>query len=376
MHRFNDMLQSGGGHTAQDIGSAPGSCDAADDAWHKREKDGEDMGSMGIKVGLAWGCLLAVLAVGASEVRAESRQFCRQYASTTADVVRDAISKNPACQDYHRGVHDNYDMHFNWCIHNSRDTVMGATDHIRSLAAPAGPGVYARHNAWVIRKDYPGICSAEIIDRSKGQYLGELLRFQFSSGDFRIVSDYTGGGDFTHILVDGQAFPAHFAHESDAVVARIDRNLVSALKRGSVLNLNFDPTGPQYSLSGSSAAIDLMTQCARGQNPSPQPAPASAGPNVIHGACKLMVDGRMLLDIRQDCPIWMANDGTGTFWVNTDRDVYLDDYFAEVKPSGNGLASGHWNGERGATHAQAWPGDDIRLGNGGCWSNACATICA
>ena len=347
----------------------------------------------GTKVGLAWGCLLAVLAVGASDSRAESRQFCRQYASTTADVASDAISRNPACQDYNRGVHANYDMHFNWCMNNSRDTVTGAADHIRSLAAscagaarsqpPAAndePGVFARHKAWVVRSDHPGSCSAEIIDRSKGQYSGELLRLQFSGGEFLLVSDYTGGGDFVHILVDGQVYPTHFSHESDTVVARIDRNLVAALKRGSVLNLNFDPTGPQYSLSGSSAAIDLMMQCARGQSPSsqpaPPPAPASGGPDVIHGACKLMVDGRMLLDIRQDCPIWMANDGTGAFWINTDRDVYLGDYFAEVTPSGNGLASGHWNGERGATHAQAWLGDDFRLGNRGCWSNARATICA
>ncbi|PWR23237.1 hypothetical protein [Zavarzinia compransoris] len=105
-------------------------------------------------------------------------------------------------------------------------------------------------------------------------------------------------------------------------------------------------------------------------------APTSSGPYVIHGTCKLVVDGRTYIDIKANCPIWMANDGTGGFWINTDRENYLGDYFAELAPAGDGTASGNWNGERNATHAQSFLGEDFRQKKGGCWANARATICA
>lgn len=106
-------------------------------------------------------------------------------------------------------------------------------------------------------------------------------------------------------------------------------------------------------------------------------ATASADPYVIRGACKLVVDGTTYLDIRDGtCPIWMENDGTGGFWINTDRDDYLGDYFAEVSPQGDGTATAHWNGTPGATHAQGYLGDDLTMGNGGCWTGARVTVCA
>lgn len=138
-----------------------------------------------------------------------------------------------------------------------------------------------------------------------------------------------------------------------------------------------------YSLAGLKAAelktIDCVNNATVAAAEPPPPEPASDYQDkstVIRGTCKLVVDGKTYVDIKKTCPIWMANDGTGTFWINTDRDSALPDYFAEIEPNGDGTAQGHWNGIKGAAHAQAFLGEDFRLKKGGCWSNARATICA
>lgn len=97
---------------------------------------------------------------------------------------------------------------------------------------------------------------------------------------------------------------------------------------------------------------------------------------MILGSCRLVVDGKTRVDIAKTCSIWMANDGTGTFWINTDRETRLGDFFAEIEPQGDGTAFGHRNGETGATHAQTPLGEDFRPTKGGCWANARATVCA
>lgn len=135
-----------------------------------------------------------------------------------------------------------------------------------------------------------------------------------------------------------------------------------------------------FPLTGSSRAARAAFDCAMpgsSQNPvRPDSAPSAGQPYVLAGSCRLVVDGRTLLDRRGDCPIWMQNDGTGTFWINTDREGFLGEVFASIEPRGDGTASGHWNGIAGATHAQAFLGEDFRMGSGGCWSNTRATICA
>lgn len=133
-----------------------------------------------------------------------------------------------------------------------------------------------------------------------------------------------------------------------------------------------------FSLKGYADASVKTTECINGANDTSAPAAeaAVAEPKVIKGTCKLVVDGKTYVDIKKTCAIWMANDGTGTFWINADRETYLGDYFAEIMPAGDGTASGHWNGEKGATHAQSFLGEDFKQGKGGCWKNKRATICA
>jgi hypothetical protein len=66
-------------------------------------------------------------------------RFCQQYASSTADVAAEAIRRNPSCQDFSKGVHGNYQMHYTWCMRTPRPEVEGAADHIRQLANRCAP---------------------------------------------------------------------------------------------------------------------------------------------------------------------------------------------------------------------------------------------
>src|SRR5881394_1593549 len=97
---------------------------------------------------------------------------------------------------------------------------------------------------------------------------------------------------------------------------------------------------------------------------------------VIRGSCRLIVAGVTYVDIKSDCQIWLANDGTGTLWINTDRVSKLPEYYAELTPNGDGTAAAHWNGDPYAGHAQTLLGEDLRLGRNGCWSNTTSTLCA
>ncbi|MCB1391310.1 MAG: hypothetical protein KDK12_19530 [Rhodobacteraceae bacterium] len=157
--------------------------------------------------------------------------------------------------------------------------------------------------------------------------------------------------------------------------------LLDAFANDATMHFAYRYQGEQvasYSLAGSNRAMRAALDCAMpGSSETPVvPERAAGQPYVIRGTCRLVVDGRTYLDRRGDCPIWMTNDGTGSFWINTDRDGYLGDYFAELEPAGDGTAQGHWNGSPGATHAEGFLGEDFRMGAGGCWSNARATICA
>jgi|GEM_PF-5705836 len=157
--------------------------------------------------------------------------------------------------------------------------------------------------------------------------------------------------------------------------------MLDLFANASSVHFAYEVDGPQvasHTLRGSSRAMQATLACAMPgsvENPVTPDASPDA-PSVIRGSCRLVVDGRTYIDRRGDCPIWMQNDGSGTFWINTDRESPLPDYFATLEPQGNGIGWAYWNAEPGATHAQAPLGEDFRMGAGGCWSNARATICA
>ena len=76
---------------------------------------------------------LAAMALVSPALAQGSRDFCGRYAANMAGVGQGAIARNPACLDYNRGVHGNYQMHFDWCMRSSPDTVQGAEGNIRRI---------------------------------------------------------------------------------------------------------------------------------------------------------------------------------------------------------------------------------------------------
>ena len=157
---------------------------------------------------------------------------------------------------------------------------------------------------------------------------------------------------------------------------------LDALANADTVHFGYDsgdgPTEMAFPLTGSNRATKDTYACAQeaGSAAAGTASQASAGPQVISGSCRLVVDGQVYVDKPSGCPIWLANDGSGGFWINTNRTDGLGDYFAEVQPDGTGRAGAWWNEIPGALHAQSPLGDDFRLGSGGCWSNARATVCA
>ncbi len=110
-------------------------------------------------LGLAAGAI-----VQPSFAQSGGERYCHQYASIVASIAGDAIRQNPNCLDFSRGVHAVEDMHFSWCMRNSRSTVDGAADNIRRLARECSGGS-ARNNAapngrWQFCAQENGFCSA------------------------------------------------------------------------------------------------------------------------------------------------------------------------------------------------------------------------
>ena len=148
-----------------------------------------------------------------------------------------------------------------------------------------------------------------------------------------------------------------------------------------------------FALTGSSRATQETYACVQqavSAPPPAAPAPPAArpalpplrapevkpGPALVYGSCKLIVRGQLYVDMNLGCPIWLDNGAYGGFWINTDRNTYMGQFFAQIDPDRTGSASGWWNGQPGSTHAQSPLGSGFRKGNDGCWSNGLATVCA
>ena len=78
---------------------------------------------------------LVGLALSCSALAQGDARFCGNYAANASEVAGGAVKKNPACLDPSRGVHSNYQSHFEWCMRNPPSSVQGAEANIRRLAA-------------------------------------------------------------------------------------------------------------------------------------------------------------------------------------------------------------------------------------------------
>ena len=74
---------------------------------------------------------------------AGNASFCQGYAANAAGMADMAIKKNPACLDYSKGVHNNFQMHYDWCMKNPMASAQGAEDNIRRLVTACTQGAAA-----------------------------------------------------------------------------------------------------------------------------------------------------------------------------------------------------------------------------------------
>lgn len=240
-----------------------------------------------------------------------------------------------------------------------------------------------------------------------GSELGMIFDYNLDQTSIGFMGPGSGvAGGYTQVEIwfdnnHGEAMMIEAPHEGDWRVYRTSNSepdgLLDSLANRSSVSFRYLVPGygeqvVRFPLNGSNAMTKQTYACVQNAQtfappppapvampmPAPAPAPvvAAGQPQVIFGTCKLVVQGTTYIDLRGNCPIWLANDGTGTFWINVDRNAYLGQYFATIEPQGNGIGWGHWNGMPGATHAQALLGEDFRMAANGCWINATAMVCA
>lgn len=79
--------------------------------------------------------LITVALSGSAWAQQGDARFCGSYAANMSGMGDLAVKKNPACLDYGKGVHGNYQSHFDWCMRTPVPSVQGAETNIRRLIA-------------------------------------------------------------------------------------------------------------------------------------------------------------------------------------------------------------------------------------------------
>lgn len=131
---------------------------------------------------------------------------------------------------------------------------------------------YSKVNGWAVyseseRGQFVG-CYAEKRSAYAHAGNGSLLRVGYGPRGVYIGTDFGhNSGDFqTNIDIDGRYYDALFRTNSDGwAIAEINLPLENALHAGNTIVLNLEPQGPEFSLSGSSAAMDQTVQCSHQQ---------------------------------------------------------------------------------------------------------------
>lgn len=149
---------------------------------------------------------------------------------------------------------------------------------------PAHADEFGRAGDFTILKEAhaPGHCRAIMIDRRHQAEFGQFFAIALDDAGWQLWSDVrVYHPQVTSIIVDGRHFNVQFEQIEETSVAPVGRNVIDAIARGSRLNLNRDPDGPQYTLRGSARAIEMLEACVRGGGN--RGARASAPPPVEDG---------------------------------------------------------------------------------------------
>lgn len=132
-------------------------------------------------------------------------------------------------------------------------------------SAQAQTQEYGRIGPWTIltEEQTPSSCRAFMENRKLPEDQGRLFGVFLDGREWQLWTDYRIFNEMrTVVLVDGQPYPATFNQIENVAVAPVGRNVIEAIKSGRTVNLNLDPTGPQYRMKDAGDALGMVQQCA------------------------------------------------------------------------------------------------------------------
>lgn len=131
--------------------------------------------------------------------------------------------------------------------------------------ASAGDNVFARTLPWVITRDGPGMCHADLIDVTKPDRGGRMLRFQVINGSLSIVTDGLMDATTIPAQIDDRTYDLFFQRSPQGIAALVGMDVEEAIRNGFSLDLRFAEDMLPYTLGGSASMLDLLWQCAWGK---------------------------------------------------------------------------------------------------------------
>lgn len=152
-----------------------------------------------------------------------------------------------------------------WRFAASVAVVAAATLGVQG-AAQAQTQEYARVGGWTVLTEpqTPSSCRAYMENGALQEDFGRSFGVFLDGDAWQLWTDYRIYNEMrTAVLIDGRSYPATFDQIENVAVAPVGRNVIEAMKSGRSVNLNLDPTGPEYSLRNAGDALRMVEACVR-----------------------------------------------------------------------------------------------------------------
>ncbi|MEM6667180.1 MAG: hypothetical protein AAF638_12350 [Pseudomonadota bacterium] len=217
-----------------------------------------------------------------------------------------------------------------------------------------------------------GSCFAQKIVGPVSIGHGSTLRLRATGGDWYVETDWRSGleTDIYPVDVDRGSFEARFEQIGAWAIAPLPSTARDGLANGRTLTLVIDPDPPEFSLSGSAAAMLKVEECVErvvlgGHSPVPQADTLSAT-RPLNAACEVQENHTLVM---HGLCHFRTTDRRGSFEVMVGGDR------ATVQVFGPG------DGDGGEALGRIFDGFGTRdLGalyrDGACWQNRSHKICA
>lgn len=170
-------------------------------------------------------------------------------------------------------------------------TALAATGMAQTAYAQNTETIYANANGWIVRSESENEtflgCYAESINANTQAGFGSILRIAMTADQqWYLATDFeVPSSQQTTIVLDRSQFQTEFrSNGSGWSITQMNPDLRHAIAAGGQINLYLDPEGPQFSLSGSGAVLNMLSQCRASQGREPQGsvvAQRPSGPTVM-----------------------------------------------------------------------------------------------